>query len=686
MTTTDTPLLSAVLAALDVDSRVNVVVLRPHVDSAGEIADFRVVTANASIEATIGQPVIGRLAEEFLRPDRFQGELAANLEAWRAGPVQHLVAFRDNRRSAGGDDRLAQVTRVRVGDVLMVVWHDVTSDAAEQAARQRFQAVVELAADLILVVDRDRRITYASPSAERLVARSGRAWTDVRFGDLAAPEDRQVVLTLFDEACRAEPGVVVRARTRFLAAPDDSRWAEMQATNHLGTAGVAGVVINVRDVTSEHRTQEELERQALHDQLTGLPNRRWFTESLQHALARAARSGCPLGVLLVDIDHFKNVNDAYGHPVGDELLSALADRMAEAVRPGDSVARLGGDEFAVLVESLHRPEDVISVAERVVAHASGTYAVGGVQLPVTVSVGLTTAAPSAAGADSVLSAADAALYEAKRRGRNRVQVYEPQLHEALLERLALAEDLQRGLPAGELTLHWQPILTTGTDSVMGAEALIRWNHPTRGLLRPHLFLGVADDSGLMPAICRWVFSTVMTQASAWAREVPDPPRVFVNIDRHLLTSGTLAQALASAVTEHGVDPRAVTVELSERIAMSEIPAVSEQLQAVRALGSAVALDDFGAGNTSLTWLQELPVDMLKLDQRFTRDLAEPATLAIVQAILELAPRLGISVIAEGVETDAQLETLSRLHCPYTQGYLHCHPRPADEITALLTSR
>ncbi|MBB2903183.1 diguanylate cyclase (GGDEF)-like protein/PAS domain S-box-containing protein [Kineococcus radiotolerans] len=694
--------LEALLKGLDVDARVLAMVMRPVMESR-EAVDFELLTMSgdgsaagaawgAASQAVAG-PGLGITVEvlvegrwprlgEVTAPEQRERWLALHLAAFTAGQV---VRREETSVDARGQQRVLEVTWIRVQELLVVVWADVTDSRAVEEVRviseQRFRALVEHSSDITVVVNRERMITYASPSTQRYTP-DGNTLTGTPYGFPLHPEDEHLAQDLLDRAYEAAPEEVVHERARVITGEGETRWIEAQATNHLHTPGVVGVVINCRDVTEEQHARERLAREAMRDPLTGLPNRRYFAEALRHALARSARSGLPVALLLLDVDHFKDVNDAHGHPAGDQLLTSLAQRLQVALRPGDTVCRLGGDEFVVLAEELRHLEEALLVGERVEAAVAGTYALAAVEVQVGVSIGVSTMI-GPGDPDALLSTADHALYEAKRRGRGRVEVFQPHLREHLLHPLSLQRDLRYATSREELELYWQPIVRTSDGAVTGAEALLRWHHPQLGLLAPEAFIPAAEDAGLMPGICEWVLHHATAQSARWAQELADAPQVFINVDRHQMHNAGLLREVTAIATTHHVEIDHLTLEVSERILTEDLPRIRPQLQRLRESGLRLALDDFGAGNTALTWLQQMPMDVLKLDRVFTATLGDPASDAIVEAVLHLAPKLGIATLAEGVETAQQLNTLIDLGCDYTQGFHHARPQPAQQLTTAL---
>jgi diguanylate cyclase (GGDEF)-like protein len=388
-------------------------------------------------------------------------------------------------------------------------------------------------------------------------------------------------------------------------------------------------------------------------------------------------------VLLADVDDFKLVNDTLGHGAGDRLLVELSQRVAGALRPADTVARLGGDELVVLAEDLADERDALAVADRVAVAASGRYDLGAPLRPrITLSIGVSTATGEVE-PDALLSHADAALYEAKRRGRDRIQLFSSSLRRGLVARLHAEHELDQAIGTDELVLFWQPIVRTHDWAVVAAEALVRWRHPDRGLLSAAEFLPAARSAGLMPRLCKWVLAQAVAQAAAW-HELPAPPQIFVNLSPQELADPSLPEDLSALAAEHDVPPRRINLEVSEGTLAGQVDAIRERLGELRDLGFGIALDDFGAGNTSLAWLQQLPIDLLKLDRRFSAGIAEPATQAIVASLVQLSTALGIASLAEGIQTHEQLARLTDLGCNYTQGFLLGRPQAAGDLTARLT--
>jgi diguanylate cyclase (GGDEF)-like protein/PAS domain S-box-containing protein len=436
-----------------------------------------------------------------------------------------------------------------------------------------------------------------------------------------------------------------------------------------------------QDVTERRAAERLLEHQALHDPLTGLPNRALFLDRLQHALARARRPGTSLAVYFCDVDNFKDVNDSLGHDAGDELLIALPPRLREGMRAGDTVARFGGDEFVILCEDLDTEGEAIRIAERIGEAFALPFELDGRAHHLSVSVGVVFARGSMATATEMLRDADAAMYRAKGRGKGGFELFDAQMRASLVARLQTEADLRRALEERELRLHWQPVVAleggADGDRFVGAEALVRWQHPERGLLAPAAFIAVAEDSGLIAPLGAWVLEEACRQAFAWG----GARFASVNLSPRQLSHSDVPALLERALSETGVDPGLLELEITETVLMEQSTLAT--LRRLKAMGVRLVLDDFGTGWSSLAYLKRFPLDGLKIDREFVAGLGSSAEdTAIVAAVLSMAQALELAVVAEGVETDAQLAWLRARRCGFAQGFLLGRPVAAAELEAL----
>jgi diguanylate cyclase (GGDEF)-like protein len=439
-------------------------------------------------------------------------------------------------------------------------------------------------------------------------------------------------------------------------------------------------------VVERKRAQEALSHQALHDPLTRLPNRTLFSDRLDQAVARLDRHPSKLAVLFLDLDGFKVVNDGLGHEAGDHVLAAVAQRLERILRPSDTLARFGGDEFTLLCEELETEQEAIDIAERVAEVLREPITlVGAGELVVTASIGISIGEQPGIHAEDLLRDADLAMYRAKENGRARYALFDPAMHARATERLALGNALRRAIGGGELELHYQPQVAIDDGRVIGVEALVRWNHPERGLLYPAQFIPVAESTGLIQPLGQWVIEEACRQLGAWAGELDAPGlSMSVNVSARQLSAGSLVAVLAAAIEANQLDPASLCVEITESVLMENAEHGIAELVAIKDLGVELSVDDFGTGYSSLAYLRHFPVDTLKIDKSFVDELGhEPHAGDFVRTILDLAHSLGLTVIAEGVETALQREELARLGCDVAQGFLFSRPLPAREVARVI---
>jgi diguanylate cyclase (GGDEF)-like protein/PAS domain S-box-containing protein len=464
-----------------------------------------------------------------------------------------------------------------------------------------------------------------------------------------------------------------------LAAAAEPRFADADADFVQALANI------LADALQQRASQDDIRYQALHDPLTGLPNRVLFMDRLGHALSRP---GAEVAVVLLDIDNFKLVNDSLGHGAGDELLMEIAPRLAGALRPGDTIARLGGDEFVVLLEQIPDESAAARVAERMVAVFELPFELSAGEHFAKASLGIALAGDSDRLPANLVRDADAAMYQAKSRGRGRFEVFDRAMRLRTVARLSLENDLRRALERGELQIAYQPIVSLHDHSIVSVEALLRWQHPERGLVRPDEFIPVAEESGLIDPIGRWVLEAACMQAAEWHAARPDarPVGISVNLSMRQLTQRDLEATVAAALALTGIEPSSVCLEITESVLLEEPASVSETIRRVARLGVRFVLDDFGTGYSSLAYLTQLPIDGLKVDRSFVDALgSDRRSTAITTAIVRMAQALSVDVIAEGVETEGQLAALRELQCELAQGFLLHRPLPAQAISELLAS-
>jgi len=439
------------------------------------------------------------------------------------------------------------------------------------------------------------------------------------------------------------------------------------------------------DITDRKRAEETIQRQAYYDELTQLPNRNLFRDRLQHEIKRMHRAGLKLALLFIDLDDFKQINDTLGHPAGDGLLAEAAQRISGCVRESDTVARFGGDVFAVILAGLDESDDVERVAQEINAGLTAPYRLGEENVVISASIGITLFPCDATDVDDLWKNADQAMYAAKNAGRGRFSFFTPAMQTAARARLRLINDMRLALENHQFEVYYQPIVNLSTGGIIKAEALIRWHHPERGMVSPVEFIPVAEDSGLIVAIGDFVLSQTARHLSRWRNQHDARLQISVNVSPvQFRTPGEPYAQIVSCLTEQGLPAESLSIEITEGLLLDTTSSISESLLQIRDAGVQVAIDDFGTGYSSLSYLRRFHIDYLKIDQSFVRNLAsDPNDMAIAEAIIVMAQKLGLRVIAEGVETEAQRNLLAMAGCDYAQGYLFSRPVPANEFEALL---
>jgi diguanylate cyclase (GGDEF)-like protein/PAS domain S-box-containing protein len=551
---------------------------------------------------------------------------------------------------------------------------------AASTGKQTLLALMCLSRDVIFVRDEQGLITYCSSAIDAALGYRPAELVGTPERDLVHPDDlsvRDKLVTVLLATDEPQPGEL-RMRHR----DGTWRWFETIDTNCLDDPAVAGIVTSARDVTERKAVEDTLTALSLHDALTGLPNRTLLMDHLVMVLARTARQHDTLAVLFCDLDNFKTVNDSLGHRVGDLVLLEVARRVQRALRPSDTVARSGGDEFVAVCDGLASLDEATMLAQRIRDAVEAPMAVDGTDVVTSVSIGIVTiegAAAKNAEPMMLLRNADAAMYKAKQRGRARWEVFDETLVEVATQRLELEPELRRALDRHEFALHYQPIVRLADGVTVGAEALLRWQHPTRGMLLPDQFLDVAEDSGMIVPIGAWVLRSACEQAVRWRAGDAAPAWISVNLSARQVAEPGLADTVAEALAVSGLPADALWLELTETALLRAGHSAAVALAAVQALGVHLGMDDFGTGYASLTNLQLLPIDFLKIDRSFVANLtrgAQGGDNAIVEAITQLGATLDLTTVAEGIETEEEIDVLRACGCPYGQGYLMAKPSPA----------
>jgi len=575
---------------------------------------------------------------------------------------------------------------------LVVTAHDVSSRvAAELELRSTLSllnATFDSTADGLLVVDSERRIT----SFNQQFAEMWHLPEEV----LAHRSDIETIAFVVDQLVDPEAFVAgvehlyaqPRSESKDLIVFRDGRVFERFSKPQFVGDDVVGRVWSFSDVTEQKRLEDDLVHQAFHDALTGLANKALFRDRMNQAIARIERTHKYVAVLFLDLDNFKMINDSLGHLMGDELLVAVAEVLVGCLRSGDTAARLGGDEFAVLIEDADNHDAVIRLADRILAALRKPILVGTQSVLVTASIGITFGVSDSDG-EQLLSNADLAMYMAKNQGKNRYEEFQDQMHTAVVTRLELEADLRRAVIGDEFIVHYQPILDLAGGEIVGFEALVRWQHPEKGLLQPADFIPFAEEIGLIDAIDRYVLAEAGSQARSWqeAGLARSDLQISVNLSAREMIDTSIAASVSESLRTSGFEPENLIIEITESAVMRDLEAAVRNLRALADLGVRVAIDDFGTGYSSLSHLEQLPIDILKIDRSFVSTVAERAQLThLCRAIVQLAGTLGLTTIAEGVESELQAERLREIGCLLAQGFHLGMPLSAEATGDLLRAR
>ena len=633
--------------------------------------EFRYLLWNRFMEDLTGLPsaaVLGRNALEVyphLRDERLERVLRRVL----AGETVSLP------------DRRYQVPGLRSGWIWVQYWphrdaegavagvvgivHEVTERKRAEEENERLAAFPRESPNPVLECDAEGRVVYANPAAARLAAELG-----MRI---------ERALPLPGHADLVRGALASGAAVKGVEVPVEGRILSWSYHPH---RPLALVHLFAEDVTARRAMEERLRHEALHDPLTGLPNRRLLMERLCAALDRGRRRGGGTALLFLDLDRFKLVNDSLGHPVGDQLLAAVAERLRAALRPADTVARFGGDEFAVLLDGAPGAEAALRTAEAVQRALAAPVALDGFEVFTSASIGVAVAGARADGPEALLRGADAAMYRAKARGPGRCELYDHAMHARALARLRVESDLRRALERGEVTAHYQPIVNLATGRVSGVEALARWRHPERGWVQPDEFVPAAEDTGLILELGRRVLAEACGRAREWGGALPGgaPVDVSVNLSVKQLAQADLVEQVRAALDESGLPAARLRLEVTESVLVADPAAAAATLRRLKELGVRVWMDDFGTGYSSLSALHRLPIDGLKVDRSFVAAMGQDGrTGQVVASVMAMARGLGLEVVAEGIERADQLAGLRLLGCDAGQGWLFS---PAVDSAAL----
>ena len=557
-----------------------------------------------------------------------------------------------------------------------------------EASEARFGSLVRNSSDVVTVLAPDTTIRYASPAAERILGYQPYELVGTKLAYLAHPDDREELIAFVGRGVQHTGTHPVPMEFSIRRA--EQTWIRVEAlrTNLLHDPNVGGVVLNTRDISERKAFERQLQHLAFHDSVTDLANRALFRDRVEHALERQQRGALPLAVLYLDLDDFKTVNDSLGHAAGDAVLREVGRRVRTCIRTADTAARLGGDEFALLLEDVDEAT-VADVADRIMHGLETPFALEGKEVFVRASMGIAFGDADLRGergAEELLRNADVAMYTAKEKGKGRYQVFEPDMHLSVLRRLELKADLQRAVEHGEFTVHYQPIILLETGEITGLEALVRWLHPERGTIAPGEFIGLAEDTGQIVPIGAFVLERACRDGAALQLAYPsDPPLAMsVNLSARQLQRPAIVDDVRRVLAETGLEPSSLVLEITETAVMRDLDASILRLHELKGLGVRLAIDDFGAGYSSLTSIRRFPVDILKVDRSFVEGVSDDSEVsALTGAIIELASILDLHPVAEGIERSDQLERLVELGCEQGQGFLFAKPVPRIEVEVLL---
>jgi diguanylate cyclase (GGDEF)-like protein/PAS domain S-box-containing protein len=546
--------------------------------------------------------------------------------------------------------------------------------AGIETSERRFRALLSAASDVFLVIDAVGTVFYQSPAVEQVLGYRPEDRLGRKMFELTHPDDLPYLLTSIEEVA-LQPGGQRNAEYRALHKDGSYRVVDATIRNLLEDEAVRGIVINYRDVTEQRELERQLRHEAFHDSLTGLANRALLIDRVEHAMLRRRRNRA-LAVMFMDLDDFKTINDSLGHAAGDNVLQAVAERLRACLRLEDTIARPGGDEFAMLVED-STPAAVEALAGRVLDGLRAPFDVAGRPLQIGASIGVAMVGADPVSADELLRDADAAMYIAKARGKGRVEVFRTSMHAAAVTRLEIKSGLEHAIEREELRLRYQPIFHLRSGRLTGVEALVRWRRPAGREVPPAEFIALAEETGLIDSIGRWVLTQACRQAQAWREAGHADLHLCVNLSPRQLRQASIVDVLADTLEQSGLDPSALTLELTESgMVLEDGPRLHE----LRSLGVQLSLDDFGTGYSSLTHLARLPVSVLKIDRSFVSQLDRTSDgTALVTSVIQLAGALNMTTVAEGIERPEQLALLRELGCDYGQGFLLA--RPLDPIRA-----
>jgi diguanylate cyclase (GGDEF)-like protein/PAS domain S-box-containing protein len=653
---------------------------------------LNVIEWNRRAEETFGVPaseVIGLPLRPSLLGSKYMRLLTVMMERFRTSGTTSRLRQRVELTMHSADDKdvPVEVTIAPAGrgtDATFTAFvRDISArQRAERALEQRekrFRTIVEKSWSGVVLLDGDLRFTFTGSSTQHLIGYEDHELLGASLFDFIHPREVGTARQVFQRILE-QPNHETHGELRFRHKDGRWIWLEGFSQNLLHESSVGAVVLNYRDVSQRKETEKQLEYRAYYDSLTGLPNRLLFRDRLVNSLAHAERNRVGVAVMYLDVDHFKLVNDGLGHSFGDRLLADVARRLQAILRASDTISRIGGDEFSVLLPEVTNAEAVAGVARKVLDALARPFRVDSHEIFVTASIGISCYPADGNDAETLLKCADAAMYRAKELGRNQAQLFTASMNERYVRRLALEQHLHHAIERQQLELYYQPVYDRARRRIVSLEALLRWRDPHRGLVQPSEFIQLAEETGMIVQIGEWALRTACAQLRKWHDRGLATLRMAVNISAVQLQQRGLLEVVRAALDESRIPPNMLQLEITESAAMQNFELTMNVLRELREMGVSIAIDDFGTGQSSLIYLKHFPIDTVKIDKEFLKEVTSDETAAaIVSYVINLAHTLSLKVVAEGVETEEQYTFLRHYACDLMQGFLFSKPLPADEV-------
>ena len=655
-----------------------------------------VIEWNPQAEATFGvtaREVLGQPLRHAIFPERQMRFVRAVLRRFAQGRRSSWMRRRIETvaRRANGEEFPVEVTLAPAGSGADQTFTAFIRDISErrQAQReleqreQRFRTIVEKSWSGVALLDPELRFSFVGSSTPHLIGYDDHELLGHSIFEFVHPREHEQARRFFSMVTTSA-NREAHGELRFRHKNGSWVWLEGFSQNLIDEASVGAVVLNYRDVSQRKETEKQLEYRAYYDSLTGLPNRLLFRDRVVNGLQHAKRNKVGLAVMYLDVDHFKLVNDGLGHSFGDLLLADVATRLQESLRASDTISRIGGDEFSILLSEVTGTEAVAGVARKILDSLGRAFHVEGHELHVSASIGISFYPSDGEDVETLLKCADAAMYRAKELGRNQAQLFTASMNERYVRRLALEQHLHRAVDRNQLELWYQPVYDRARRRIVSVEALLRWRDPNRGLVMPAEFIQLAEETGLIVEIGAWALREACRQLREWQDRGLVSLRMAVNISAVQLQQRGLVDVVRDALAESNIAPASLQLEITESAAMQNIDATMKVLRELKDMGVSIAVDDFGTGQSSLIYLKAFPIDTVKIDKEFLRDVTSDETAAaIVSYVINLAHTLQLKVVAEGVENEEQYTFLRHYACDLMQGYLFSRPLPAEELFTFL---